>query len=66
MKLTEQEKQMGLVVVTCKCCGEVHKAHKMQNSCAYSLTPNYGCDKCQGISEETGQQLAFANKINGG
>lgn len=49
MKLTDQEVGLGLVVVTCKCCGEVYKAHGLQNACTYGATPNYGCDKCQGI-----------------
>jgi len=49
MRLTEQEIGMGLMVITCKCCGNVHKAHKMSNALAYSLTPNFGCNKCQGI-----------------
>jgi len=49
MKLTEQERGMGLMVVTCSCCGNIYKAHQMNNSLAYNLTPNFGCSKCQGI-----------------
>ena len=52
MKLTEQERGMGLVVVTCLCCGEVYKAHQQENACGYSLTPNFGCRKCQGVVPE--------------
>ncbi len=49
MELSEQEKGMGLMIVTCTCCGNVHKAHQASNALTYSLTPNYGCMKCQGI-----------------
>jgi hypothetical protein len=49
MKLTDQERGMGLMVVTCKCCGNEHKAHGAMNACSYSMTPNFGCDKCQGV-----------------
>ena len=52
MKLTEQEIGMGLVAVTCKCCGNEYKAHMISNALSYSLTPNFGCDKCQGIVPE--------------
>lgn len=50
MNLTEQEIEMGLMVVTCKCCGSAHKAHKEMNACSYSFTPNFGCAKCQGVT----------------
>ena len=49
MNLSQQEIGLGLIVVTCTCCGNVHKAHKMNNACSYSLRPNYGCNACQGI-----------------
>lgn len=49
MKLTDQEKGMGLIITKCKCCGNVYKAHQITNALAYSLTPNYGCPKCQGV-----------------
>ena len=49
MQLTEQEIGIGLMVVTCKCCGHVYKAHQAMNACSYSLNPNFGCIKCQGI-----------------
>jgi hypothetical protein len=49
MRLTEQEVGIGLMIVTCKCCGEVYKAHIQMNACTYSLNPNFGCDKCQGV-----------------
>ena len=55
MKLTEQERGLGLVVVTCTCCGNVHKAHEMNNACSYSLRPNYGCNECQGIPRKATQ-----------
>ena len=56
MKLSEQEAGMGLVIVRCTCCGNVHKAHQMSNACSYSLQPNYGCDDCKGIPNVTTQQ----------
>lgn len=58
MKLTEQEIGMGLILVTCACCGEVNKAHKMNNACSFSLTPNYGCCKCQGIPPKGEEKMA--------
>ena len=48
MNLSKKEIGMGLVVVTCSCCGNVHKAHKTSNACAYG-PPNYGCYQCQGM-----------------
>ena len=53
MGLTEQEIGMGLLVVTCKCCGNEYKAHMASNSLTYSFTPNYGCSKCQGVMPES-------------
>ncbi len=53
MEITDQEIGMGVIVVTCKCCGNVYKAHQLSNACAYSMTPNYGCEKCKGV---TGQK----------
>ncbi len=57
MNLSEQEIRMGLMVVRCTCCGNIHKAHGMQNACSYSIQPNYGCEKCQGIPEKADQSV---------
>ena len=42
----------GIVDVTCKCCGNKYKAPAAANSLTYSLTPNYGCIKCKGVSSK--------------
>ena len=63
MNLTEQEIGMGLMVVTCKCCGNVHKAHKQMNACSYSLTPNFGCAKCQGVVPKSRMIAAQAKAV---
>lgn len=55
MVLTQQEKDLGIIAVTCKCCGNAYKAHGIMNACSHSLTPNFGCEKCQGIPKETPQ-----------
>lgn len=60
MKLTEQERGQGILVVTCKCCGNVYKAHELSNACSYSLTPNFGCRECQGVVPS--QDLAEAQR----
>lgn len=60
MKLAEQERAMGLMVTTCKCCGEVYKTHQMANACGYSLTPGYGCQKCQGVAPRQSQLEALS------
>lgn len=52
MKLTSQEVAMGCIVVTCSCCGNVYKTHKLANSLVYSLRPGFGCYKCQGVAPE--------------
>jgi RNase P subunit RPR2 len=49
MELTEREKGMGLMIVTCLCCGETHKTHEANNTMTFSLIPNYGCEKCKGV-----------------
>jgi hypothetical protein len=49
MDLSEKEIGMGIVVVKCKCCNQSHKAHMVSDACSYSLTPNYGCENCQGV-----------------
>ena len=56
MTLTDQEIGMGIVIATCKCCGNVYKTHKLSNACNYSLTPNFGCDECQGIVPDKAKQ----------
>ena len=51
MELTQDERNSGLLIVKCRCCGNEYKAHQLSNSLAYSLTPNYGCYKCKGESD---------------
>lgn len=41
-----------LITVTCKRCGNVYKAHRMENALKYSHIPNYGCDACMGPYED--------------
>lgn len=56
MRLTEQERGMGLVVATCKCCGNVYKTHQMANSLTHGMTPNFGCSECQGVPPKSNIQ----------
>ena len=49
MNLTDQEKNMGLIIVRCKCCASTYKTHGRANALPYGLTPGYGCSKCQGV-----------------
>lgn len=62
MILTDQERGMGLLVVTCLCCGNVYKAHQMSNALSYSLIPNYGCEKCKGVPLTGRQGTGLNNK----
>ena len=61
MKLSEQEIGMGLMIVVCKCCGNVYKAHGLSNALAYNLTPNFGCEKCQGFAPENRKTIKENN-----
>ena len=63
MNLSQQEIGMGLIIATCTCCGNVHKAQKMQNACSYSLRPNYGCNACQGIPPRQSQRDQMSGLI---
>jgi len=49
MRLTPQDIGVGLMVVTCKCCGNVYKTHESCNALAYSLISNFGCHECTGL-----------------
>ena len=63
MLLTDQEIGMGIMVVSCKCCGNVYKAHSTANACTYSLIPNFGCPKCLGVPSGTSQQDALGEGL---
>ena len=65
MKLNDQDRAMGLILTTCKCCGHTYKAHPAMNACAYSLRPGYGCQKCQGVAPEPQQQAGNVLKFPG-
>jgi len=60
MKLSDQERMQGIVVATCKCCGNVFKTHEEANACGYSLNPWFGCRDCQGVVPK--QRLVDAQK----
>ena len=40
----------GVPLINCKCicCGHEYKDHPIANACCYSVTPGWGCYRCQG------------------
>ena len=59
MELTDTDRQNGLMIVECKCCGNIYKAHKASNSTQYSMHRNFGCHECKGVIEEPGRPEAI-------
>jgi len=57
MRLTDQERGMGYLVATCKCCGNIYKTHQMANSLIFSMTPGFGCGECQGVLPKSNIQM---------
>ena len=55
MELTNRERQSGLLVAVCKCCGNTYRAHEASNACAYSPIPNFGCIECKGVNKDSGK-----------